>query len=121
MIGEYVALRRAGAGSLKGLCPFHDEKTPSLTVRPTHGSFHCFENRCAHRGAELCRPASGKTTELVCPYHQWTYDLAGNLTAVPFRRGVQKQGATTLTSALHGLIRDDARTRQEFLGLTRDR
>lgn len=42
VIGDYVALRRAGAGSLKGLCPFHDEKTPSLSVRPTHGTFHCF-------------------------------------------------------------------------------
>jgi len=42
VIGDYVALRRAGAGSLKGLCPFHDEKTPSLSVRPSHGTFHCF-------------------------------------------------------------------------------
>ncbi len=42
VIGDYVALRRAGAGSLKGLCPFHEEKTPSLSVRPTHGTFHCF-------------------------------------------------------------------------------
>jgi DNA primase len=42
VIGEYVALRRAGAGSLKGLCPFHDEKSPSMNVRPTHGMFHCF-------------------------------------------------------------------------------
>ncbi|GAA2540086.1 DNA primase [Pseudonocardia hydrocarbonoxydans] len=42
VIGDYVALRRAGAGSLKGLCPFHDEKSPSFNVRPTHGTFHCF-------------------------------------------------------------------------------
>src|SRR2546423_15357534 len=42
IVGEYVALRRAGAGSLKGLCPFHDEKSPSLNVRPSHGTFHCF-------------------------------------------------------------------------------
>ena len=42
VVGEYVALRRAGAGSLKGLCPFHDEKSPSMNVRPTHGMFHCF-------------------------------------------------------------------------------
>jgi DNA primase len=42
VVGEYVALRRAGAGSLKGLCPFHDEKSPSFNVRPTHGTFHCF-------------------------------------------------------------------------------
>jgi DNA primase len=42
VVGDYVALRRAGGGSLKGLCPFHDEKTPSFNVRPTHGTFHCF-------------------------------------------------------------------------------
>ena len=42
IVGEYVSLRRAGGGALKGLCPFHDEKTPSFNVRPTHGTFHCF-------------------------------------------------------------------------------
>jgi DNA primase len=42
VVGDYVALRRAGGGALKGLCPFHDEKTPSFNVRPTHGTFHCF-------------------------------------------------------------------------------
>ena len=35
-----------------------------------------------------------------------------------YLRGVQKQGATTITSALHGIVRDDPRTRQEFLALT---
>ena len=42
MVGDYVQLRRAGADSLKGLCPFHDEKSPSFHVRPNHGHFHCF-------------------------------------------------------------------------------
>ncbi|MEV6069002.1 DNA primase [Nocardia sp. NPDC052001] len=42
VVGEYVALRRAGADSMKGLCPFHDEKSPSFHVRPNHGHFHCF-------------------------------------------------------------------------------
>ncbi|MBU8811205.1 DNA primase [Mycolicibacterium goodii] len=42
IVGDYVQLRRAGADSLKGLCPFHDEKTPSFHVRPNHGHFHCF-------------------------------------------------------------------------------
>ena len=37
-----MQLRRAGADSLKGLCPFHDEKSPSFHVRPNHGHFHCF-------------------------------------------------------------------------------
>jgi DNA primase len=42
VVGDYVQLRRAGADSMKGLCPFHDEKTPSFHVRPNHGHFHCF-------------------------------------------------------------------------------
>ena len=39
---RYVTLRNAGGGSQKGLCPFHDEKTPSFNVNPARGSFHCF-------------------------------------------------------------------------------
>ncbi|MBS9536174.1 DNA primase [Mycobacterium sp. M1] len=42
VVGDYVQLRRAGADSLKGLCPFHNEKSPSFHVRPNHGHFHCF-------------------------------------------------------------------------------
>jgi DNA primase len=42
VVGDYVQLRRAGADSLKGLCPLHDEKSPSFHVRPNHGHFHCF-------------------------------------------------------------------------------
>ncbi len=80
--------------------------TPVVVARGKDGAVHVFENRCAHRGAELCRPHSGKVTEFVCPYHQWTYDLAGNLTAVPFRRGIQKQGGMPADFRLedHGLL-----------------
>src|ERR1700759_3018531 len=42
VVGDYVQLRRAGAAPLRGLCPFHDEKSPSFHVRPNHGHFHCF-------------------------------------------------------------------------------
>lgn len=42
VIGDYVALKRAGGGNLKGLCPFHDEKTPSFTVSVARGFYHCF-------------------------------------------------------------------------------
>jgi DNA primase len=42
VIGESVQLRGAGSGRLKGLCPFHDEKTPSFNVNPTLGFFTCF-------------------------------------------------------------------------------
>jgi len=42
VIGDYLQLRGAGGGSLKGLCPFHDEKTPSFNVTPARGLWYCF-------------------------------------------------------------------------------
>jgi DNA primase len=42
VVGEVVTLRAAGGGNFKGLCPFHDEKSPSFSVRPSVGSWHCF-------------------------------------------------------------------------------
>ena len=41
LIGSYVSLKRAGS-NLKGLCPFHSEKSPSFTVYPADNSFYCF-------------------------------------------------------------------------------
>ena len=42
VVSQYVTLRRAGTGSLKGLCPFHDEKSPSFNVTPARGFYKCF-------------------------------------------------------------------------------
>ncbi|MDA0564059.1 DNA primase [Streptomonospora sp. S1-112] len=42
VVGEYLQLRSAGGGSLKGLCPFHDEKSPSFNVTPARGLYYCF-------------------------------------------------------------------------------
>ena len=42
VVGEYVQLKNAGGGQKKGLCPFHDEKSPSFNVTPSKGYFHCF-------------------------------------------------------------------------------
>ncbi len=42
VIGEHVQLKNSGGGNLKGICPFHDEKSPSLSVSPARGVFHCF-------------------------------------------------------------------------------
>jgi DNA primase len=48
VVGEYLQLKNAGGGSLKGLCPFHEEKTPSFNVTPARGLFYCFS--CAEGG-----------------------------------------------------------------------
>ena len=42
IVGDYVTLKGAGVGSMKGLCPFHDERSPSFHVRPQVGRYHCF-------------------------------------------------------------------------------
>ncbi len=42
IISEHVTLKSAGGGSLKGLCPFHDERSPSFNVTPARGFWHCF-------------------------------------------------------------------------------
>jgi DNA primase len=42
VVGDYLQLRSAGGGNLKGLCPFHDEKSPSFNVTPSRGMYYCF-------------------------------------------------------------------------------
>ncbi len=42
VVGDYVTLKSAGVGSMKGLCPFHEERSPSFHVRPQVGFYHCF-------------------------------------------------------------------------------
>jgi phenylpropionate dioxygenase-like ring-hydroxylating dioxygenase large terminal subunit len=66
---------------------------PVVLARDESGTLRCFENRCAHRGALICMKDRGHADkELACVYHNWTYDLAGNLTGVAFRRGIKGQG-----------------------------
>src|SRR5437763_8867422 len=79
--------------------------TRVVVVRADDGSINVFENRCSHRAAEFCRELSGNVKEFVCPYHQWSYDLQGNLAGVPFRRGVNGKGGmpADFDSSRHGL------------------
>jgi len=65
---------------------------PVVVARDDAGELHVFVNRCAHRGLQFCQQDFGRATEFMCPYHQWTYDLKGNLLGVPFRRGVGGKG-----------------------------
>ena len=66
--------------------------TPVLVNRDADGNLHAFVNRCMHRGMLLCRERQGNTPNFICPYHQWTYDLQGQLRAIPFPRGVNGEG-----------------------------
>lgn len=54
-------------------------QNPVLVVRDGEGKIGAFHNTCRHRGSRLCSAQRGKVANLVCPYHQWTYDLKGNL------------------------------------------
>jgi anthranilate 1,2-dioxygenase large subunit len=65
---------------------------PVVVTRDARGALHAWENRCAHRGALICMQARGKTERFTCIYHNWTYDHAGNLASVAFRKGIAGKG-----------------------------
>lgn len=58
-----------------------------IVARHTDGTIHAFQNRCTHRGAEVCHAASGNTRSFVCPYHAWTFRTDGSLAALPLPDG----------------------------------
>jgi salicylate 5-hydroxylase large subunit len=89
--------------------------------RATDSGIRVVENRCAHRGVRFCQTQHGNARSFVCPYHQWTYKLNGDLAGLPFKDGVrdgdringgmpedfaiQDHGLTKLRVAvLHGLV-----------------
>lgn len=91
VVGDYVQLRRAGADSLKGLCPFHDEKSPSFHVRPNHGHFHCFG--CGEGGdvyafiQKIEHVGFVEAVELLADRIGYTISYTGSATSVQRDRG----------------------------------
>jgi phenylpropionate dioxygenase-like ring-hydroxylating dioxygenase large terminal subunit len=65
---------------------------PVVVTRGPEGALHAWENRCAHRGALVCMQPRGSAERFSCIYHNWTYDHAGNLTNVAFRKGIAGKG-----------------------------
>jgi anthranilate 1,2-dioxygenase large subunit len=61
--------------------------TPVVITRAEDGTLAAWVNRCAHRGAIVCRLPRGNTLSHTCAYHQWNFGTKGNLQGVPFRRG----------------------------------
>ncbi len=84
-----------------------------IAVHGADGTINVLVNRCSHRSMQVCAASRGSTKEFVCPYHQWTYDLSGNLLGVPFRRGFRGQGGMPddFRPEAHGLQRLAVTTR----------
>ena len=58
--------------------------------KATDSGVRVVENRCAHRGVRFCQQPVGTTRSFVCPYHQWTYKLNGDLAGLPFKDGLRE-------------------------------
>ena len=90
---------------------------PVVVTRDKDGDLHAFENRCAHRGSLLVLNESGEARDIICVYHNWSYDLSGSLTGVAFRKGLGGKGGMPAdahpesqapkqfrVASLHGLV-----------------
>jgi len=73
-----------------------------IMIRNRAGEINVLENRCAHRAMRFCQERSGTVKSIVCPYHQWNYNLDGKLLGVPFQRGVRGQGGMPADFSLEG-------------------
>ena len=93
VVQQYVTLRPAGAGSMKGLCPFHDEKSPSFNVRPQLGAYHCLAGETevmTWQGLRRIRELAGGVHRVLGRHADWV--------EAPFRSyGVQRLYKITLT------------------------
>ncbi len=76
---------------------------PILLVRNAAGELSAFHNVCSHRGALLATEPRTKVKRLVCPYHCWSYDLAGRLLATPNVGGHHQHSHADLDKSRHGL------------------
>ncbi len=107
--------------------------TPVIVSRDKDDKIHCVVNRCAHRGSTLLFDGSGNTEDFTCVYHNWRYELSGDLQSVAFQNGVKKVGGMPADFKLgdhnlpkarvevyHGLVfatfSDETVPLQEYLG-----
>lgn len=106
-----------------------------MLTRGQDGTLNAWVNRCAHKGASVCRSPRGNSADgtFVCVYHQWSYDSAGKLIGVPFRRGLKGVGGypgdfdlaehglqalkvESLAGMVFGSLAQDPPPLEEFLG-----
>jgi phenylpropionate dioxygenase-like ring-hydroxylating dioxygenase large terminal subunit len=106
---------------------------PVVVTRDQDGALHAFENRCAHRGSLLVLNESGEAKDIICVYHNWSYDLCGTLTGVAFRKGIGGKGGmppdakpdahpprklrvATLAGLVFGTLSDATPPLEQYLG-----
>jgi anthranilate 1,2-dioxygenase large subunit len=77
--------------------------TPVIVSRDKAGALHAFVNRCSHRGAMIVRELRGNAERLVCLYHRWCYSNAGELTGLPFRKGLKGEGGMPADFDMHAV------------------
>ena len=85
-----------------------------IVLRNSEDTIGAFFNTCRHRGAQICREARGRMRRLICPYHQWSYDLSGRLAHTPFMqkidtdaRGLLPVRVETVAGVLYICLADD--------------
>ena len=89
--------------------------SPVVITRDRDGEIRGFHNSCRHRGAQVCAEGSGRKSRLVCPYHQWVYDLDGSLVHAarmqpdfdPREHGLRPVRVETVAGALFACLSDD--------------
>lgn len=121
IVGEYVQLKGASVGSLKGLCPFHDEKSPSFNVRPDQGFYHCFgcseggdvykflqkiENITFYEAVEKC---AAKIS------YEITYEAGGNRDDGPNKSRLLAANEAAASFFQLALATPEAQTARDFL------
>ncbi len=123
VVGDYLQLRRAGADSLKGLCPFHNEKSPSFHVRPNHGHFHCFG--CGEGGdvyafiQKIEHVSFVEAVELLADRTGYTISYTGTTTGAQRDRGTRSRLISANTAAVEfyaaALQSDEAAPARQYL------
>ena len=98
-----------------------------IVVRGADGEIRGFHNSCRHRGSILCKGREGQVAKLVCPYHQWTYDLDGRLIWArdmgpefdPAQHGLRPVHLRNLAGLIYVCVADEAPDFDDFAELAR--
>jgi stachydrine N-demethylase len=97
-----------------------------VIVRGNDNEIRAFHNSCRHRGSVLCKTKKGTGPKLVCPYHQWTYELDGRLLWAremgpefdPSKHGLKQVHCRNLSGMVYICLADDAPEIEEFAAQT---